>query len=87
MITPTPMHQQQLLQEPKLTDRDVRRPRGLESLDARDTDADVRGLDHRDVVGAVANREEDRFQVFFNELDDEGFLERGDAACDVRGRQ
>jgi hypothetical protein len=75
------MHQQQLLQEPKLTDRDIRTPRRLQALNTRDANADMSGLDHGDVVGAVSDREEDRFQVLFDEFDDEGFLEGGDATC------
>lgn len=53
---------------------------GLETFDARDTDTDVGSLDHGDVVCAVANGEEDGFQVAFHELDDEGLLEGRDTA-------
>lgn len=55
----------------------------MEALDAGYADADVRRLDHGDVVGAVADREEDRFEVSLYELDYEGFLEGGDAARSV----
>ena len=51
------MNQQQLLQKPKLADRNIGTPGRLKTLDARDTDTDVRGLDHADVVRAVADSE------------------------------
>jgi hypothetical protein len=56
-IAPCTVDKQQLLQEPELRDREVGRACGLQALQARDTDADVRGLDHTHVIGAVADRE------------------------------
>ena len=49
-------------------------------LDAGDADADVGGLDHADVVDAVADGQEVRLLVLLDELDDERLLERGHAA-------
>jgi len=45
-----------------LRDRKVGRIDGLPPLAPRDADADVRGLDHPDVVRAVADRERDRWR-------------------------
>ena len=69
------MDEEELLEEAELADRDVGRAGGLESLDSRDTDTNVCCLDHADVVGAVADREQVRHEVFLHQLDDEGFLE------------
>jgi hypothetical protein len=73
--------EEELLEEAKLADGDVGRARRLQALDAGDADADVGGLDHRDVVGAVANGEEDGLAVLLDELDHQGLLQRRDAAC------
>ena len=75
------MNQQKLLQKPKLTNRYIRRSRRLQSFDSGDSDSDVRGLDHRDVVRSISDCEEDRFEVLLDELYDERFLERRDSAC------
>ena len=53
---------------------------GKTFLDARDADPDVCGLDHADVVGAVADGQEDGLLVLLDELDDERLLERRHAA-------
>lgn len=76
LITPSPVDEQQLLEEPELTDGDVGRSSSLESLDSRDSDSDVSCLDHAHVVCAVSDSEEDRVEVLLDELDDEGLLER-----------
>jgi hypothetical protein len=76
LITPSPMHEKQLLEEPELTNRNVRRSSSLQSLDSRDSDSDVSCLDHAHVVCAVSDSEEDRVEVLLDELDDEGLLER-----------
>lgn len=74
LVRPRAVHEQQLFEEPELADRDVGRPGSLETFMARDPDADVGSLDHRDVVRAVADREQDRFEVLLDELDDERLL-------------
>jgi len=70
------MNEEELLEEAELADGDVGRPSGLQALVTRDTNADVRRLDHRDVVSAVADGEEDGLEVLLDELDDERLLQR-----------
>jgi hypothetical protein len=60
------MNQQQLPQVSELTDSDISASSGLETFDTSDTDADVCRLYHRDVVGAVADGEQDRGEVTFH---------------------
>jgi len=43
-------------------------------LDARDTDADMCGLYHADVICAIPNGEENGLEVFLHQLDDKSFL-------------
>ena len=74
------MDEEELLEEAELADRDVGRAGGLEALNSRDTDTNVCGLDHADVVGAVADREQVRLEVFLHQLDDEGFLQGRNSA-------
>jgi len=63
-VRPVPVNQQEPLKESELGKRVVGRPSCLETLPACDTDADVRGLDHPHVVGAIADRKCDLVQVF-----------------------
>ena len=64
-----------------LRDRIVRRVDSLQTLFARNTDTDVRGLDHADVVRTVADRERHCADAILDELHDERLLERGHAAA------
>ena len=50
-------------------------------LETRDTDANVRSLDHTDVVCTVADREENRLLVLLHKLNDQGFLKRRHTTC------
>lgn len=75
------MDEQQLLEVPELRDGNVGRACGLETFDTRDTDANVCSLDHADVVGAVANCEQDGLLVLLDEFDDECLLQRGHTTC------
>lgn len=45
-------------------------------LHARNTDTDMCGLNHADIVGSITNSQKDCLLVFLDELDDKGFLER-----------
>lgn len=69
------MDKEQLAEEAELGDRDVGATRGLETLDAADTDADVCRLDHRDIVGSVTDGEKDGpLLVLLDQLDHHGLL-------------
>ena len=61
------VHEQQARQEAKLRDRVVGRVARLQALLAGQSDADVRRLDHRHVVGAVADRERDGAELDLGE--------------------
>ena len=68
-----------------LRDRIVGRVDGLETFLARDSDADVRGLDHAHVVRAVADSERHGAgDTVLYELHDERLLLGGDTAADDR---
>ena len=77
-VVPKPVDEQQPLQEGELGDRVVGTSNRLHPLVARHADADVRLLDHRHVVGAVADRERDRLRhhVRLHQPDDVGLLHR-----------
>mmetsp|Transcript_3974 Transcript_3974/g.11312 ORF Transcript_3974/g.11312 Transcript_3974/m.11312 type:complete len:311 (+) Transcript_3974:1725-2657(+) len=77
------MHQQQRAQEPELRNRKVGRHHSLHALLARDADADVRLLDHADVVGAVADRQR-HVAVRLDERSHLRLLQRRHAAADAR---
>ena len=57
IVAPPPVHKKQSLQETKARQRVVGRKNGLLSLLAPNPYADVRRLDHCDVVGTITNRE------------------------------
>ena len=54
------MDEQQLLQEPELRDGNIGTPSSLETFDTRDTNADMRRLDHADIIGTVSDGQKDR---------------------------
>ena len=54
------MDEQQLLQEPELRDGNIGTPSSLETFDTRDTNTDMRRLDHADIIGTVSNGQKDR---------------------------
>jgi hypothetical protein len=76
------MDEEQPREEPKLSDSVIGRIDGLKTFLSRDTDTDIGGLDHRDVVCAVSNGESHDAKVVLDEVDDLGLLERGDSAAD-----
>lgn len=75
------MDEQQLLEVPELRNGNVGRACGLETFNTRDTNANVRSLDHADVVGAVTDCEQNGLLVLLDELDDECLLQRGHTTC------
>ena len=80
-----PLREEELAQEAELRDRVVRRVDRLHALLPRDAHADVRRLYHRDVVGAVADRERRRkAHVVAHELHELRLLTRRAAARDDR---
>ena len=69
------MHEQQLAQEPELTDGDVRTASRLQTFMAADADAYMCGLDHTHIVGTIANRQENRACVCLDKFDDQRLLQ------------
>jgi len=84
LVRPGPVNEQQLLEEAELADGDVGRARRLQTLVARDADANMGSLNHRHIVGAVSNGEQDGLEVLLDELDDEGLLQRRHTAAHDR---
>jgi len=58
-ITPSAMDQQQLLQVPELGNGNIGTPSSLETFDTRDTNANMRRLDHADIIGTISDGQED----------------------------
>ena len=71
----------------ELGDAEVGGERGLSAFFADDADADVCGLDHGDVVAAVADTGYAFLCVFADEEGDVGFLGRGTAAGNYSGEE
>lgn len=72
------MDKKQLAKKAELRNGNICRPGGLETFDAADTHANMSGLDHRNVVGTVANSEEKGLQVTLDKLHDKSLLKRRD---------
>jgi hypothetical protein len=82
-VGPVAVNEQQPLEEAELAHCVVGGVDGLKTFFTGDSDSDVCGLDHRDVVGAVADGEAHRTESFLDEANDEGFLKgRGTATDD-----
>lgn len=75
------MDEEELREKAELPDGVVGRHGRLRAFEAGDADADVRLLDHRDVVGTVANGERHGVLALLDELDRERLLARRDAAA------
>ena len=65
-----------------LRNRIIRRVDGLQTFLTRDTNTDIRSLDHTDVVGAVTNSECHRTETVLDEPDDESLLQWGHTTAD-----
>eukprot|EP01137_Pigoraptor_chileana_P037562 Opistho-2@34839 len=74
------MHEQEALKEPELRKGEVRGKHGLATLLTTDTNANVRSLNHADVISAVANRKSDDILRLLDELDEERLLQGCDTA-------
>lgn len=70
------MHQQQFSKIAELTNCYIGASCCLQTFDTTDADTDVCGLDHRDVVGAIADSKENSFRAPLNKLDDKCLLQR-----------
>lgn len=77
------MDEKELSQVAELTNGDIGTSSGLETLNTTYTDTDMSGLDHGDIIGAVANREKDCFEMALDQLDDQGFLKGRYTATDI----
>ena len=77
-----PMHKQQPLQEAELRDGVVGRVHRLSTFFTRDTDTDVGGLNHGDVVGTVADGETHDAEAILDEVDDLRLLLGGYTTAD-----
>ncbi|KAH3665255.1 hypothetical protein OGATHE_004070 [Ogataea polymorpha] len=68
----------------ELADRKVCAARCLHAFHAADADANVRGLDHRHVVGTVSDRQKQRTLLALHEPHHKRFLQRRHTAADHR---
>eukprot|EP01137_Pigoraptor_chileana_P033307 Opistho-2@23993 len=75
-IRPRAMDEKKSLEEAKLRNRIVRRPRRLQSLLSTDPHSDMCSLNHTDVIGAVANSECDRPRVIAHQPHNLRLLQR-----------
>lgn len=82
VVGPGAVHEEQLAEEPELAHGEVCSPGCLHSLEPADSHAHVCGLDHRDVVCPVADRQEDRVCLSLDEPDHEGLLQGRDPAAE-----
>lgn len=53
------MDQEQLLQVPELGNGNIGTPSGLEAFNTRDTNANMRCLDHANIIGTISDGQED----------------------------
>lgn len=68
------MDKGELTQESELRDRDIRTSRGLETFETTNTNTNMGGLDHGDIVCAVANGQENLGRILLDQLDHQCLL-------------
>jgi hypothetical protein len=56
----------------------------LKTFNTADTNTDVSGLNHRHIIGTVADSQEERLQVAFDKLDDQSLLKGRHPTIEVR---
>ena len=83
-IVPATVHKKQPLEKSELCDSIIGGSCSLEPFVAADSDADVRRLDHWNVVRTISNRQRDDGKVIPDQLDDICFLLRGYATAHDR---
>jgi hypothetical protein len=71
------VNQKQLPKESELTNCHIGRSGSLKTLHTADTDTNVGGLNHRNIVGAVTNSQEKSLLVTLDKLNNQSFLKRG----------
>lgn len=76
--------EEEVAKETELGNRKVRGHDSLHSLVSGDADAEMSGLDHRDIIGAVSYGERDLPSVVTHKASHKRLLERTDAAADHR---
>jgi hypothetical protein len=57
------MDEKEFAEVAELANGNISTSSGLETLNTTDTDTDMGGLNHGDVVGAIANCEKDSFEM------------------------
>ena len=55
-------------------------------FNARDTDANVGGLDHANIICTVTDGKKNRLEVFLDQFNDKSFLKRRNATCGASSR-
>lgn len=68
------MHKQQLLQESELANGNIGTSRCLKTFHTSNTHTNMSGLNHGDIIRAIADCEQDRLEMSLDELDDKCFL-------------
>lgn len=69
------MHQKQLAQIPELTNCNIGTSCSLQAFHTTDANTDVSSLDHRNIVGSVANSEQNGLLlVLLDQFHDQSFL-------------
>jgi hypothetical protein len=72
------MNEKKFAKEAELSNGYIGSARSLETFDTTYANTHVSSLNHRHVVGAVANGKEERFQIAFDKLDNQSLLKRRD---------
>ena len=71
------MNQKKFAQETELGNGNIGGSGSLKTLDTANADTNMRCLDHRHVIGTIANGQEQRLEMPFDKLDNQRFLEGG----------
>lgn len=75
VVTPCAMNKKQLSKVSELSNRNIRRPSCLETFHTADTNTNMGSLNHGHIVGTIANSKEQRFEMSFNQFNNERLLE------------
>lgn len=86
MITPGAVNKKQFTKVAELSNRNISRPRCLETLYAADTDTNMSCLNHRNIVCTVTNRQKQGFEVTLNKFDDQCLLKGRDTTVAMLAR-
>lgn len=80
VVTPGAVNKKQFSKIPELGNRNISRPSCLKTFHTADTNTDMGCLNHGHIVGTIADSKEQRFEMSFDQFNNQRLLKGRDTA-------